>query len=194
MAEPVTSWTAAGLLFGPAGAAQTVGALRPRLAAGGFGGLSPAGFEGAAQAFSTTLTDLLQVDLVGILVGGWRTHQELRAAAHRTIASAAVEVVEIGRHRVTSDHQPDIDLLLNGVRVGTVHFGLTVILDVAVAFATVRRGALVDVRPSRCTVTLKLTCEGESVASRTTQLALPGVLSFGAGYPLVAALPGTAAG
>ena len=194
MAELVTSWTAAGLLFGPAGAARTVDSLRPRLVAAGFAGLSPAGFEGAFQAFSTAVTDLLQVDLVGILVGGWRTHQELRAAGHRTVASPAVEAVEIGRHRITSDHQPYIDLLLNGVRVGTIHFGLTVIFDVAVAVATVRAGALVDVRPSRCTATLRLTCEGEAMASRTAQLTLPGVLSFGAGYPLVADRPGTAAG
>jgi hypothetical protein len=194
MAEPVTSGTAAGLLFGPAGAAQSVGALRPRLMAGGFGGLSPAGFEGTVQAFSTAVTDLLQVDLVGVLVGGWRTHQELRSAAHRTVASSAVEVVEIGRHRVTSEQRPYVDLLLDGIRVGTIHLGLTVVLDVAAAVATVRAGALVDVRPSRCTITLTLTCEGEAVASRTAQLALPGVLSFGAGYPLVSARPGTVAG
>jgi hypothetical protein len=194
MTEPVTPWTAGSLLFGPAGAAQAVAALRPRLVAGGFGGLSPAGFEGAFQAFSTAVAGLLQVDLVGVLVGGWRTHRELRAAAYRTVGSPAVEVVEIGRHRVTSEHQPYIDLLLDGARVGTVHFGLTAIFDLAAAVATVRAGALVDVRPSRCAVTLRLACEGADVASRTVQLALPGVLSFGAGYPLVDGLPGTVAG
>jgi hypothetical protein len=194
MTELATPSTAAGLLFGPAGAARTLGALRPRLAAGGLGGLSPAGFEGAVQAFSTAVADLLQLDLVGLLVGGWRTHQDLRAAADRTVGSPAVEVIEIGRHSVTSEQQPYVDLLLNGVRVGTVHFGLSVTLDLAAAVATVRAGALVDVRPSRCTVTLRLTCEGEAVAARTAQLALPGVLSFGAGHPLVAAQPGPVAG
>jgi hypothetical protein len=37
-------------------------------------------------------------------------------------------------------------------------------------------------------------CEGAKVASRTVQLALPGVLSFGAGYPLVDGRPSTVAG
>ena len=55
------------------------------------------------------------------------------------------------------------------------------------------RGTLWD-HPSRCAVTLRLTCEGEALASRTTQLAPPGVLSFDAGYPLLAALPGPVAG
>jgi hypothetical protein len=185
--------TAGELLFGTAGAAPALASLRPRLVTGGFGPLSPAGFDAAVQAFSATVTELLRVDVVGVLVGGWRTHRELRAAGRRTLTPAgAVEIVEIGRHRVCSEHRPYADLLLNGVKAGTIHFTLTLVLDLTAAVATVRGGALVEVRPSRSLITVTLASEGVELASRKTQVALPGVLSFGAGYPLVRPQPNAA--
>lgn len=193
MTDIATLPTVGDLLFGPAGAAPALAPLHPRLVAGGFGALSPAGFDGAVEAFSAAVTDLLRVDLVGVLVGGWRTHRELQAAGRRTLmAPGAAEVVEIGQHRVSSEHRPYVDLLLNGVKVGTIHFTLTLVLDLTAAVATVRGGALVDVRPSRAVITVTLKSEGVEVASRKAQLALPGVLSFGAGYPLVHTQPDAA--
>ncbi len=190
MTELAMPPTAGDLLFGPTGAAPALASLRPRLVAGGFGALSPPGLDAAAQAFSSAVTDLLRVDVVGVLVGGWRTHRELQAAGHRTLTPpGTVEVVEIGRHRVSSEHRPYADLLLNGVKVGTIHFTLTLVLDLTAAVATVRGGALVEVRPSRSVITITLASEGVELASRRTQVALPGVLSFGAGHPLVRTEP-----
>ena len=83
--------TALDLLFGPEAAAPEALA-REILSVGGdqalgLGSLSAATRAAAVQEAATVAAGLLQVDLIGVLVAGWREHRDIVSAARRTLAA-----------------------------------------------------------------------------------------------------------
>jgi hypothetical protein len=130
--------------------------------------------------------DLLNLDLVDVLVTGWRKHAALAAAARRTAAAPGTsEVVDLATHHITMAQRPYIDLLCDGVRVGRVQLELRLDFTVAGLVAVVRAGRLVAVQAGHCTIAATLLIEGEQVATRSARLDLPLAVRLGAGIPLL---------
>src|SRR6266568_1022355 len=96
--------------------------------------LTRQGHEAAAEGLASATTGLLDIDVGDVLVYGWRTHEQLIAAARRTARVAGrQEVVQLGSHQISSTLRPTIDLLVDGVRVHTFRFELSVIFEIEVA-------------------------------------------------------------
>lgn len=103
--------------------------------------LSQTGRDAAGSQIASLAHDLLDHDLGGLAVAGWRRHAALTEAADRTKASpGSSEVVGLATHRITSVHRPYIELLLNDVHIAKVRFGLQVEFLVRALVATVRDG------------------------------------------------------
>ncbi|CAN5622989.1 hypothetical protein BH24ACT13_BH24ACT13_05620 [soil metagenome] len=149
-------------------------------------GLSRAGRQTAGAEVASVAGALLDLDLDNLLLGGWRKHGELTAAARRTAAlPGSREVVQLATHCVTSTHQPYVDLLLDDVRVTRIHFDLSVQFLIKGVLGTVGDGCLLDLVAGHCEVTATLAAEGRHLLTRRGEVELPGMVRLGAGVRLV---------
>jgi hypothetical protein len=130
------------------------------------------------------------MDLGDLLIYGWRTRERLVTAARQTRqAPGRDEVVQLGAHRITSAYNPTIELLIDGVKVHTFRFQLTVIFDIEVAALIVRDGLLMALKAGDGAVTGTLTLElpGEDVelVKQQRKINLHLIINTGHGIPLL---------
>ncbi len=139
-----------------------------------------------AAELASAVAGVLDFDLFGVIVSGWKKYDALLEAGRRTAADPSTEeVVELATHRITSVHRPTIDLLLDGVRIGTLHVEATFECVLEGLVATVSRGRLVRLGSGRCNATATVSAEGVEIARREGVLDLHLETSLGAGIPLV---------
>jgi hypothetical protein len=136
------------------------------------------GREVVAHEVWHLVEDMLGVRLVDALSAAWQEYEKVAVARGRTLAAPGTEeVVQLLTHRVTSTHTPEVDLVVDGVTCGTVHFPLALTFDLSAATVTVRGGHVVEVHPSTCDVAASLSCEDVLLLERKEHVALPGVLT-----------------
>ena len=141
--------------------------------------VSKAGREAAGNQVAVVAHGLLDLDLGGLVVAGWRKQGQLAAAAERTAANPGnSEVVELATHRVSSAHHPFVELLVNDAHVATVTFDLEVEFVVKALVVTVRDGYVVSLHTGACDVAATLAAEGIQLASRRAHFELPLVLRW----------------
>jgi hypothetical protein len=184
--------TALDLLFGPdADAAETLAG--EILSPGGdqslgraIAHLSETTRQAAAQEAATTMAALLKADLAGVLVGGWREHRDIVSAARRTLAAPGrTELVSMATHEVTLDQRPSVGVLVDGLQVATVQFGLSIAFDVNALLLGISGGRLVTVRSGRCDITATLAVQGTDLFVRHAHLELPDVFRLRRGIRLL---------
>jgi hypothetical protein len=136
----------------------------------------------AAHAAAT----LLELDLVGLLIGAWRTEGSLVAAARATVATpGSEERVQLKTQRITWTRRPWIDVIVDGVHLHPINLELRLDFDVTEMEAEVRGGRLVDLKSGYCKVQATLGIEGHELPTRSGSLDLPVVVPVGSGVPLL---------
>ena len=184
--------TAANLLFGPA--ANAAEALAQQILSAPTGldqaleQLPEATRQAAVREAAAAAAGLLDVDLDGLLLAGWRVHHDLTGAARRTLASpGSTELVDLIRHQVTATQEPSVAVLVDGRQVATIQLGLTVEFDISALVAAVKAGLLVAVHAGSCDVTATLAIQGTEVQTASTHLDLPAALTVSPGIRLLPA-------
>jgi hypothetical protein len=159
--------------------------------------------EAAVREAAAAAAGLLKVDLVGVLVRGWREHRDIVSAARRTLAApASTELVSMSAHEVMLEQHPFVRVLVDSQRVATLELGLSIVFDVDALLLLISGGRLVAVRSGRCDVTATLAVQGTDLLVRQAHLELPGLIPLGQGirllpageYPARADLPGEGIG
>jgi hypothetical protein len=144
--------------------------------------------EAAVSEAAAVAAGLLDTDLIGMLVAGWRKHHDLTAAARRTLAAAGVvELVQLVTHQVTVNQQPSVNVLVDGRQVATVQLGLSVVFDISVLVAGISSGRLIALHSGHCDITATLSIQGADLLTRQTHLELPGLVSLSPGIRLLPA-------
>jgi hypothetical protein len=142
--------------------------------------------ETAVREAARVATDLLQVDLLGVLVSGWREYRDIVAAARSTLAApGSPELISMTTHEVTVDQHPSVNVLVDGRRVADLELDLSIVCDVSALLLLISSGYLVAIRSGRCDVTVTLTVQGAELMSRQSRLDLPGVVKAGRGIRLL---------
>jgi hypothetical protein len=182
--------TVSSIMFGERDAGAALAAVPgwAAVADGASAGLSPVSAFGRQQVgreLASAAAGLLGLDLRDVLVAAWRKHRALYAAAQSTKDSPATEVVQLATHRVTTTHRPSVDVVVNGARLATVHFELTLVLEVDSLLATVRQARLVALRGGRCTVSVVLAAAGQPLVSRQAVLDPSVTVPLGDGITLL---------
>ncbi|TQM33620.1 hypothetical protein [Nocardia bhagyanarayanae] len=162
MTSPATI-TARSALFGGAVREVVEGDLAERLRTSGVEELAlrrapvvAAGLRSAAVCQVAKAVDgLLEIDLGGVAVAGWRRYERLRGAAMRT-RTGGVERVELYAHEVTRTCCPRLEVVVGENQVGEFSLELDVAVRVQPLAAIVRNGMLVALGPGDCTVTVSL--------------------------------------
>jgi hypothetical protein len=192
-AMPPIPPTALALLFGPE--ADSPEAIADQLAGAdtgnldlALGGLPKPTRDAAVREVAAAASGLLNVNLIDVLVAGWRKHHDLTAAARRTMAvPGSTEVVQLATHQVTEAQQPYISVFVDDHRVATLNLDLSLVFEVSALLAAVSAGRLVAVHSGHCDITAALALEGTEVISRRTHFELPGVISLDGGIRLLPA-------
>ena len=182
---PARPDTALTLLFGPA--EQVLDTLTHAIVYAGTGGnldravekLPQAARDAAAREVTAATAGLLDIDLIDLLVAGWREYQDLTSAARRTLAApGSTELVRLVTHRVSVSQQPYVAILVDGHQVATVQLSLSVVFDVSAVLARVRAGKLAGVHTGSCDITATLAIDDIDVASKKAHRDLPGEIAL----------------
>jgi len=144
--------------------------------------------QAAAQEAATTMAALLKVDLAGVLVRGWSEHRDIVSAARRTLAvPGSTELVSMSSHEVTLDQRPSVSVLVDGHRVATLQFGLSIVFEINALLLGISGGRLVTIRSGRCDITATLAVQATDLFVRHAHLELPDVLRLRRGFRLLPA-------
>src|SRR5580698_4741047 len=144
--------------------------------------------EAAVLEAAAAAAGLLDGDLTGMIVAGWRTHHDLVGTARRTLAApTTTELVDLVDHQVTTTQQPSVAVLVDGRQVTTIQVSLSVEFDVGALVAGVKAGRLVAIHAGHCEVTATLGVQGTAVLTRHAKFDLPGVIPVKPGIRLLPA-------
>ena len=188
----ITPLTLRTVLFG--GSAEPVATLAESMDAGGvsnrllgaIGGISPPARREVVRQVATIALQTLDLDVVNLLLGGWRAHARLVAAARRTLAAAgSEEVVDLVSHRIRSVHRPYVSISLDGTQVARLNFEATAIFDVKALVGVVRAGRLAELQGGQCELNALLAAEGVQLAHRQQTIDLRFALPLRTGIQLV---------
>jgi hypothetical protein len=142
--------------------------------------------EVAVREVAAATAGLLNLNLIDMLVAGWRDYEDLTAAARRTLAvPGSIELVQLATHRITASQQPYVSVLVDGCRVATLQLGLSVVFDISVLLAGIKAGRLVALHSGHADITATLAVEGVEVVSKQGHLELPGVIQLGVGIRML---------
>jgi Cu/Ag efflux protein CusF len=145
-------------------------------------------YDAAVREVTAATTGLLNVDLIRMLVAGWRKHHDLTAAAWHTLAApGSIELVDLATHQVTTTQHPSVTVLVDGHRVASLQLSLSVVFTISALTAKISAGRLAALHPGRCDVTVTLAIQETNVITRQARLELPGVIPFRPGTRLLAA-------
>ena len=142
--------------------------------------------KAAMQQAAITAAALLKVDLIDVLVRGWREHRAIASAARRTLAApASTELVSMSAHEITLDQRPSVNILVDGQRVATLQLGLFIVFDVNALLLLITGGRLAALHSGRCEITATLAVQGTDLPVRQAHLDLPGVIPLRRGIRLL---------
>jgi hypothetical protein len=144
--------------------------------------------EAAVREAAVAAVGLLKIDLMEVLVSGWREHRDIFGAARRTLdMPGSKELVGLAPHRITTVQQPAVSILVDGHRVHTLQLGLSIFFEVTGLVAGIHAGRLAAVHAGRGDIGLALTIHELEVLTKRSHLELPGVKSLQRGFRLLPA-------
>jgi hypothetical protein len=131
---------------------------------------------------------LLDDAVVDVLAVGWRKWDVLASAGRRSLESPGqTEIVELVDHRITSTHQPAIDVTVDRVKVAEITLQIEIVILLHGLTAVVTQGRLVALRSGRGEISVDLALDGVPMTSATRQIELPIEVGLGEGLPLLPA-------
>jgi hypothetical protein len=140
----------------------------------------------ATNEIGSIVAGLLQMDLVDILVAGWRKHAALASAAEMTLRSPGEkQVVGLATHRIRSTHRPSVELVVDRVPVGKIDLEIELAADVHALRAVVSGGRLTTLDSGRIELSVTLSCEGAELKSIRHEVDPSFEFDLGAGVPLI---------
>ena len=190
--EPAAPHTALALLFGPD--QETPAAVAERLRSADIGtdlrgaldSLPPLTRAAAVDQITTAAAGLLDINLADLVAAGWQKHADLTAAARRTLAApGSTDLVDLASHRVSTAQEPYVTVLVDGHRVATIRFGLSLAFEISALLAEIKAGKLVALHSGRCVVTGTLAIQDINVVTRQARIDLPGVIALRGGIRLL---------
>ena len=144
--------------------------------------------EAAVREAAVVAVGLLKIDLMEVLVSGWREHRDIFTAARRTLdIPGSKELVGLAPHRITTVQQPSVGILVDNHRVHTLQLGLSIFFEVTGLVAGIHAGRLAAIHAGRGDLGVALTIHELEVLTNRTHLELPGVKSLQRGFRLLPA-------
>jgi hypothetical protein len=122
------------------------------------------------------LLDLLDINVVDVLLGGWKAHQDVRRELGRTATDPSrTAMVQLTHHTIESTHTPSIELRAQGRKVLEVSFPMRLNVEIEAVRLTIRGGAIREIHPGEVKVHGTMKLENTVVLERQlSAITLPG--------------------
>lgn len=141
--------------------------------------LTPIGLDILGAEIGHVVGEMLNVEVGDIVRSALTQHQAIAEACRTTAADPGAEViVTLAEHRFESDLSPSVDVVVDGRSVTTIRFEVAVEADVRGGLLVVARGHITGVRAGRTTLSVKLSCEGVTVAEHHEDVDLAGIVKL----------------
>lgn len=120
--------------------------------------------------------DVLDINVVDVLVGGWKKQNEVRELLQATAAdSTRTALVHLAEHTLESTHQPSIEVRSGGRAIARLSFKIEVAFEIEAVDLLLRRGRVEEVRPGRVSARGTVKVENSVIVERKlAPLTLPG--------------------
>jgi hypothetical protein len=140
--------------------------------------------EPAAKALIWSVKALLTDPVSQVMVKAWSRYSEVRKLL--TAPAGQANDITLHSHDIALQRKPALELVLNGAPTGLrFEFSLSIGLAVESALLTVKDKRIVAARLSRVHGEGKISCGNATIVERkTSEVKLPGSLSFNPGYPI----------
>ena len=135
---------------------------------------------GAARKIAATLDAFLSTSVTGLVSGALEGCRELARYADGT--DHAVDNFELS---VVSEHEPSVDLRMDGLRPKTLTFPVAVSIRFSGATLVISRGRVMAMKTGRCVASGTLNCENVELFKRPeSPFKMRSEMQFGAGIPI----------
>jgi hypothetical protein len=150
--------------------------------------------EGLSSRLRTIVLDeivvvmrrVLGVAVVDLLGAAWRKWEPLAAAARRSLETpGSTEIVELLDHRITSSHQPGVDIAVDGVKIAEIRLDVEIAIEIHGLTAVVTDGRLSALRTGRGEASLNVSVDGTPLPPLTRPFDLAMELDLGEGLLLI---------
>jgi hypothetical protein len=134
------------------------------------------------------VSKMLDIDGVGILVGSWNKARELRKYCDSSkYPPEDVVLVSLTKHKVSSRHQPFLELVIDGQPLGRLTFEIDLALTLDAAELTIQGGRIKKIKPGKAQGSGSIACEGAILHNVDKKLlTLPGTIDLGEGIAIPA--------
>lgn len=135
---------------------------------------------GLTAALATAIDDVFQVPLGDVLGASWKKAAALKDGIDATRGDPSkVVVVPLMDHKVTSKHQPHVDLMFSGKSLHRLVFDISLTLELKGVQLQVREGRIAGLTSGDCLGHGIFSMGGQEIIKRSTpSFALPGRLNF----------------
>jgi hypothetical protein len=104
-------------------------------------------YDVLGDALKKALMTALDIALDDILGQAWSGWHDMRVYADpKRTPPDDVNIVPIAKHRIESEYEPEVDVLVEGIKVHTFPFYVAATLDVEGGDLVVQRGAIQEIR------------------------------------------------
>lgn len=146
------------------------------------------GRAAAVEEISKKTVDLLDLNVVDLLVGGWNTYQGLKKYLDREKYTATQSIlVPLTEHTVHSEHHPHLEIFIKDEFVGRVTFEIRLVFTARDVILLVQDGKIKRVKTGEIKGKGSLSCEGALLLEQDFRLVpLPASIDLGNGVPIPA--------
>jgi hypothetical protein len=141
-----------------------------------------------AQEIEAKIGEILDVNILGVLVGGWKKYRQLQEYRDTTKHPPEETILlSLTEHSISSSHHPKIEILAAEAPVGTLEFTVTLALKLEGVVLKVRGGKIREICAGRCRGKGTLACAGVPLLEKETErFELPGRIGLGEGIEIPA--------
>ncbi len=149
-------------------------------------GLSSLTRRDVAGVVAESIGETLKIGLPDLLAATWCKSRELRKFLDREkYKPEDVNYVELVKHSVSSDHEPEVELLLNDSPMGKLRFKVTLELEVDGAVLKIQDARIRELRAIACKGICKVKYgEYELLEKESEEIKFPGVVDLGEGFAI----------
>lgn len=135
---------------------------------------------GLIKALAASLDEMFGVGIGSVLESSWGKLEVLKSTLEATRADPdKIAHVPLLDHKVTTTHQPHIDLMLGGKKLARLGFDIGLALDLRGVQLDIRKGRIHGLTGGECLGEGTFSLAGQTLLQRSTPaLALPGRLAF----------------
>ncbi|MBT8082019.1 MAG: hypothetical protein KJO56_06325 [Gammaproteobacteria bacterium] len=148
-------------------------------------------YDALGDSLKKALMTALDIALDDILGQAWSGWHDMRVYADpKQTPPDDVNIVPIASHRIESEYEPEVDVLVEGVKVHTFPFYVAATLDVQGGDLVVQRGAIQEIRLATLKLGGIVKLRDRTLLSKdVAEIAVPGVMRLARPIPILSGTP-----